>query len=81
MLLHLCVFLFTRTGVHSQHASQVTWLGGGLHRGGFRLTGLPTGGGGWVDPLRYMGYYWDTVNKRVVRILLECILVYSEFIS
>ena len=38
MFLHLCVILFTGEGLASQHASQVTWLGG-LPPGG-----LPTGG-------------------------------------
>ena len=58
----VCVILFG--GVASQHASQVTWLGGLLTGG---LAEPPT-------PVIH-GILWDTVNKRVVRILLECILV------
>ena len=58
--------------------------GGGLHPGG-----LPPGRGsvskgvclqeGWSDPLETHGILGDTVNKRAVRILLECILVYNNF--
>ena len=70
----------------SQHASQVTWPGGlPSGRSASRdvlLRGLHAGGpasGGWQIPLppplpEIHGTLRDTVNKRVVSILLECFL-------
>ena len=69
-------------GLASQHASQVTWPDGDLHPRGIEQTPPDT------DPLdadppleadtrpHIHGILRDTVNKRAVRILLECILVF-----
>ena len=71
-------------GVASQHASQVT-CPGGLHLGGLpRLRGSASRGvciwgrGELGRPPKIHGVLWDTINKRVVRILLECILVWKK---
>ena len=40
MIIHLSVILFTGVGLASQHASQITWLGGSASREGL----LPGGG-------------------------------------
>ena len=53
----------SRFVTYSLHASQVT-----------RLGGLPPEGVGQTPP-EINGILRDTVNKRVVRILLECTLV------
>ena len=63
MFLHLCVILF-RGVLTSQHASQVTWPGGVCPQEGFGRPPTPD------------GILWDTVKKRTVRMLLECILVF-----
>ena len=68
-----------RWGLASQHASQVTWSAGGLHLGegsasrGAASRGVCMGGGFGQTPLLPRALL-DTFNKRVVRILLECIL-------
>ena len=65
-----CKLIFSQASViHSVR-------GGSLHPGGGVC--IQGGGvciqGGWEDPY---GILRDTVNKRVVRILLDCILVLS----
>ena len=84
MFLHLCAILFTGAGwggwLHSMHhrshdrgfCIQEGSIYGGMVRiqGSLHEGGVCIGVGGCADPLP-----WYTVNKRVVRILLECILV------
>ena len=50
--------------------------GGGLHPGGSASRGVCIQGG-WQTPPRALR---DTINKRTVRVLLECILVVQMFI-
>ena len=61
-------------GMHHRSHDQ-----GGLPPGGLHQEGLPPGWGstyrGCADPPDIHGILWDMVNKRAVRILLECILV------
>ena len=57
-------------------ASRKAYIQGGLHPGGW--ADPPSGvflQGGWADTPKIHGILRDTVNKRAVRILLECILV------
>ena len=69
MFLHLCVILFTLGG----SALEVGCiLGGGLHPG----EGVCIQGGICI----HHRIRRDTANVRAVRILLECILVYSKII-
>ena len=88
MFLCLSVILFTG-GLASQHASQVTWpgmvcIGGGgsLPPGGCLSLGVCIQGEG-LHPGGRLGRppqaLWDMVNKRAVRILLECILVFKSY--
>ena len=71
----------------SQHASQITCPGvciqEGLLRGwgrvGIRASLHP--GGGQTSPIGRPGILQDMVNKRAVRILLECFLVLMDFIT
>ena len=89
MFLNLCVILFTGMGVASRHASQVTWPRGSASKGvciegGLYLGGLPPGGLGRPLPLHGILWYDQQermINKRAVRILLECILVYQYAIT
>ena len=56
----------------------------GLHRGGGVgqiPLGLPTGEGIGQTPPEIYGILWDTVNKRAVRILLECFPVPISFLT
>ena len=53
---------------------------GGLHPGGVCIQGDLHRGGSWTASLPEIHeILWDTVNKWAVRILLECILVRSNF--
>ena len=83
MFLHLCVILFT--GVGGWLSSMHHWSHdqGGLHPGGgLHLVGMGVCiqgvciGGGRADPR----ILWETVNERVVRILLECIIIFQLFL-
>ena len=48
-----------------------------VHRGwGWVLPGVGIPGGGYSSPFQIHGLLLDTVNKQVVRILLECFLVF-----
>ena len=92
MFLHPCVIVFTGVGLasHMHHWSQ-SHDQGGLHPGGICIQGgrcLHPGGGSasTVGGLHLGGVgktppppraLQDTVNKRAVRILLECILVWD----
>ena len=72
MFLHLSVILFTG-GLASQHASQVR-SPGGLHPEGISAS---KGEGLGKPPPHWI--LQDTVNKRVVHIILECMLVKNGF--
>ena len=60
----------TEVGIQGGSTSEGICLQGVFIQGGLRL-----GVGSWADPPKIHGILLDTVNKRVVRILLECILV------
>ena len=67
------------------HMTSESASGGGEYPGGFASRGSlhPKWGlhrgGAWTDPSEIHGILWITVNKRAVRILLECLLVYSRY--
>ena len=71
MFQQLCVILFTGVGGGVGFLSCITCH---MSRGSYPGRGTFIGGGGQT-PLEIHGIPWDTVNKRTVRILLECILV------
>ena len=66
------------------HGRGHVWWGGGVRGKGTCVAGsvhdrgvcVAVGGGGWGIPRQILR---DTVNERVVRILLECILVIYIF--
>ena len=71
MFLHLSVILFTRGGMHPS----MQW---GRHPPGLTLPPRQTLPHPWQTPSRIL---WDMVNKRVVHILLECILLSTKCIK
>ena len=84
MFLHMCVILFTGGWLpsmhHMSHVQGVcivgVWIQGDqTHKSAYRR--------GWADPPlpKIHGILWDTVNKRAVRILLECILVFMMWMT
>ena len=90
MFLHLSVILFTEEGgwllrMHHRSHDQGVCIQGGLPPAGSATVGIDRppvlAGGGWADPPEDTEILQDTVNKRVVRILLECILVFTKIIS
>ena len=59
-------------GVHGKgHAWQGVCMAGGMHGRGTCMQGMSVAG----------GRAWYTVNERVLRILLECILVPYKFLD
>ena len=61
------------------HMTRAVCLQGVCIEGGLYLGGLPPGGLGRTPPPH--GILRDMINKRAVRILLECILVYQYVIT
>ena len=75
-------YVFTRI-CHSVHRGWRAWQGGGVRGGGGMRGRGDAWQGGHAPPPPDTKRYGDTVNERVVRILLECILVkiYRKFSS
>ena len=84
----LCTGGWLPSTPHMSHDQRVC-LQGDLPPGGSARGDLPLGGGVCLKGGRRRGMgcwtdlqaLWDTVNKWVVRILLECILVYDLFLN
>ena len=78
MFLHLCVILFTGVsasgGLHAGVCIRGVCIQGDLHPGG-SASRRGSASRGWADPSPQA--LQDTVNKRAVHIILECILAIS----
>ena len=78
MFLHLRVILFTGGGGVGFRPCITCYVTRGSTSGG----GSASGGGGFSAPLLEIhGLLWDTVNKWMVPILLECFLVINAAIT
>ena len=73
LFLQLCVILFTGRRWVCIHRGVST------SKGGVYFQGVSSSGGGGVGQAPPHRIIWDVVNKRVVRILLKCVLVPQIF--
>ena len=74
MFLHVSVIL--STGDVASHIARGSASGWVLHRGGAASRGVWRG---WADSPKIHEILQDTVNKRVVRILLERFLILEKY--